>query len=302
MKLLLWIPLTLLVTWPDLSCDNGRSSGSGPIVARVNDTILTTGDMQAEMRTVVLPAATSQMQQEWVQEWIQSELLYQEALRLGLDEDPKLSREMQRMSRDYLANVLLERKLSEGSPNVSDEDIVNYYTEYQDEFVRQEPEYRLSVIVLETESDAREVWRNLVRGRVDFGELARNRSQDVTSAQKDGDLGFLKPGDISDPNFRDIVFAMRVGDLSRAVPTESGYCIIQVTDAYAQGSVKKIESVRGEIVNRVLEERRRNKIRQLVDGLRQRANVEVDRRHIIRQMRQDPPGPGRPASSPDSQE
>ena len=99
---------------------------------------------------------------------------------------------------------------------------------------------------------------------------------------------YLKPGDIIDPDFRDIVFAMRVGDLSRAVPTESGYCIIQVTDAHESGSVRELEEVRGEIVNRVLEERRKNRIKELVDGLRVKADVEVDRTHIIRQMRQEP--------------
>ncbi|MBT5873206.1 MAG: hypothetical protein HOH43_07275 [Candidatus Latescibacteria bacterium] len=288
MKPILWISFALIGAWPDLSCEPAKKVDSGPVVARVNETVLTTGDMQTEMQTVVLPAATSQMQQEWVQEWIQSELIYQEALRLGLDQDEELSREVQRMQRDYLVNVFLERKLAEESREVSPADMDGYYEEHKEDFVRQEPEFRLSVIVLPTEGDAREVWRNLVRGRADFGEIARSRSQDVISAQKDGDLGYLKPGDIIDPDFRDIVFAMRVGDLSRAVPTESGYCIIQVTDAHESGSVRELEEVRGEIVNRVLEERRKNRIKELVDGLRVKADVEVDRTHIIRQMRQEP--------------
>jgi parvulin-like peptidyl-prolyl isomerase len=129
------------------------------------------------------------------------------------------------MQRDYLANVLLERVLSEDSLTVTDEEITRYYEDNQKEFILQEPEYRLSVIVLKNEGIAREVWRNLVRGRADFGEMARAHSVDIVSAQRDGDIGFLKRDDISDAAFRSLVFSMQVGELSNPVLTESGYCI-----------------------------------------------------------------------------
>ena len=296
MKSVLWICPTLLIALPELSCDRFEQPDTGSIVARVNDTVLTARDMQAEMQTVVLPAATSQMQQEWVQEWIQAELLYQEALRMELDNDPKLSRELQRMQRDYLANILLEQILSEDPPRVTDDEINTYYEEFKEEFIRQEPEFRVSVIVLQTENAAREVWRNLVRGRTDFGEMARTRSLDEISAQKDGDLGFLKRDDFSDSDFKEMVFAMKVGDLSRAVSTESGFYIIQVTDSHEAGSVQDLDEVRSQIVNRVLENRRRDKIKELMDGLRQKAVVEVDRSHLIYQM-EDPT-----ATRPETQE
>ena len=287
MKSVLWISTMLLTALAELSCDQFEQPDRGPVVARVNDTVLTTGDMQAEMQTVVLPAATSEMQQEWVQAWVQAELLYQEALRMELDNDPKLSRELQRMQRDYLANILLERILSEDPSRVTDEEINKYYEEFQEEFIRQEPEFRVSVIELKTENAAREVWRNLVRGRTDFGEMARTRSLDEISAQNDGDLGFLKRDDFSDPNFRDLVFAMKVGELSRAVSTESGFYIIQVTDSHDAGSVQEIDEVRSQIVNRVLENRRRDKIKELMDGLRKKAVVEVAHTHLMHQV-EDP--------------
>ena len=284
-----WICVSLLVALVLSGCEKATRPSSGPdaMVARVNDRILTMGDMTVEIQTAMLPVATSQMKQEWTQKWIQSELLYQEALRLELDRDRKTARELQRMQRDYLANILLERVLSQDSLTVTDAEIALYYEEQKEEFIRQEPELRLSVIVLQNENAAREVWRSLVRGRADFDEMARTRSEDVASAQQGGDLGFLKRGDISDAGFRDLVFSMGVGKLSRPVSTESGYCIIQVTDSHEVGSVRDLDKVKGEIMNRVLEDRRRNMIKQLVDGLRQKAEVEVNRFLLIQKIDQE---------------
>ena len=284
-----WISISLFIALVLSGCEKATPPSSGPdaVVARVNNRTLTMGDMTAEIETAMLPAATSQMKQEWAQKWIQSELLYQEALRLELDQDRRIARELQRMQRDYLANILLERVLSQDSLTVTDAEIALYYEEHKKEFIRQEPELRLSVIVLQDENAARDVWRNLVRGRTDFDEMARTRSQDIVSAQRGGDLGFLKRGDISDAGFRDLVFSMGVGKLSRPVHTESGYCIIQVTDSHEVGSVRDLDKVKGEIMNRVFEDRRRDIIKLLVDGLRQKAEVEVNRFLLIQKMDQE---------------
>jgi hypothetical protein len=45
-------------------------------------------------------------------------------------------------------------------------------------------------------------------------------------------------------------------------------------------------------MNRVLEERRRDKVKKLVDNLKQEANIEVDRNHLIEKAEQEPPASG----------
>jgi parvulin-like peptidyl-prolyl isomerase len=280
--------LAVVALWAAGCQSSPPSGGPDAVVAKVNKTTLTVGDLNSDTPAAVLANATPEMTQEWVQQWIQSELLYQEALRLELHKDRKTARELQKMQRDYLANILLERVLSQNAPGVSEADIQQFYNRHQREFIRQEPELKLSVIVLKNESAARDAWRQLSRDHDRFGELARTLSIDTASAQKGGDLGYVKKSDISDPTLQRLVVSMRRGELSRPVRTESGYCILLVTDRHDVGSIRSLEEVRSDIVNRVLEERRRNRIRQLVDGLRKSAEVEVNQRLLNELSEQKP--------------
>lgn len=261
--------------------------GRDAVVARVNQTQLTVGDLDSDLQTAMLPIATPQMKQDWVKKWIQAELLAQEAMQQNLHNDRKIARELEKMRRDYLASILLERTLEKKSAEVSDEEVESYYKANEKDFIRQEPELKLGVIVLENEAKAREAWRQLIRGRLDFEEMARTKSIHVSSEQN-GDLGFLKETDISDPTVREMVFSMRVGEISRPVHTESGYFILKVTDQHELGSVQELDEVRSEIVNKVLQERRRNQIKQFVEGLRQKADVEINHQNLIQFDHQEP--------------
>lgn len=57
-----------------------------------------------------------------------------------------------------------------------------------------------------------------------FGELAKEFS-DCSSAKRDGDLGRFKKGQMQRP-FEEAAFALKIGQLSQIVDTDSGLHII----------------------------------------------------------------------------
>ena len=116
------------------------------VVARVNQSTLAVDELEAELDDAALPAATLQMRRDWVSDWIRTELLYQEALRRDFDGDGKTLRELERMRRDHLANVVLEHVITDSSMVVTDEEVADYFEANRKEFVYHEPELRLSVI------------------------------------------------------------------------------------------------------------------------------------------------------------
>ena len=86
---------------------------------------------------------------------------------------------------------------------------------------------------------------------------------------------FLKKGEISDVSVQEIVFSMSVGQVSRPVLSESGSFIFRVAERREAGTLPPLDEVRGEIVNRMLQDRRRELVRRFVDGLRQSSDVEI---------------------------
>ncbi len=66
-----------------------------------------------------------------------------------------------------------------------------------------------------------------IRRGEDFGELARQYSEDPGSAPGGGDLGFFARGGFV-PEFEEKAFALKPGEVSEPVKTEFGYHIIRV--------------------------------------------------------------------------
>lgn len=73
-----------------------------------------------------------------------------------------------------------------------------------------------------------EVQKKLQAGE-DFGELAKQYSDDKYSAKKNGDIGFFSRHRMV-PEFENAAFKLKVGEISPIIKTNYGYHIIKVTD------------------------------------------------------------------------
>lgn len=123
---------------------------------------------------------------------------------------------------------LLTLKVMEDYIGVTDEDVKTYFEENKENFSTSE-QVEASHILVEDEATAKEVIDKLNAGE-DFATLAKEYSTDKSNAEKGGELGFFKRGEMVS-EFEDAAFAMNVGDVSKEpVKTEFGYHIIKVTD------------------------------------------------------------------------
>lgn len=98
---------------------------------------------------------------------------------------------------------------------------------------------------------AEELLQKLKNGE-DFARLAAQHSEDAGSAEKGGDLGYFKPGDMVKP-FEEAAFALKPGELSGLVRTPYGFHIIRVEDV-KESRTKPFEDVRGVLEQEVRHE------------------------------------------------
>jgi peptidyl-prolyl cis-trans isomerase D len=87
---------------------------------------------------------------------------------------------------------------------------------------------------------AEDIRADIVKGTLDFAEAAKEYSDDNTTADKGGELGFLKKGDVA-PEFDAVAFALKPGQISEPVRTSFGYHLISVEERKTE---KGIETVR----------------------------------------------------------
>jgi hypothetical protein len=114
---------------------------------------------------------------------------------------------------------------------------------------------------------ATEIRQKIVQG-ADFADLARTESNDSSSSQKGGDLGFLKRGQTV-PSFEEAAFALPTGELSQPVKTTYGYHLIKVEE---RKPTKTFEELRPELERNLANEASR----KFVEGLKAKTNVVID--------------------------
>jgi len=83
------------------------------------------------------------------------------------------------------------------------------------------------------------------KGGKDFGELAKQYSQDPGSAQNGGDLGWAERSTFVKP-FADALFGMTAGEIAGPVKTQYGYHIIRLEEIQ-RGKSKSFEEARPEL-------------------------------------------------------
>ena len=74
-----------------------------------------------------------------------------------------------------------------------------------------------------------EIRKYILNGE-DFGKLARKFSDDESTKDKGGDLGWFRKGTISDPSLSKTVFSMNKGDVSEVIRGKFGLHIVKITD------------------------------------------------------------------------
>jgi peptidyl-prolyl cis-trans isomerase D len=106
------------------------------------------------------------------------------------------------------------------------------------------------------------------RAGKDFGELAKQYSQDPGSAHNGGDLGWAERSSFVKP-FADALFGMSVGEIKGPVKTEFGYHVIRLDEIKA-GTTKSFEEARPELEAQLRRDRATNRFGDIQEQLQSR--------------------------------
>ena len=122
------------------------------------------------------------------------------------------------------------------------------------------------------EAKAKEVLAKVQKDPANFAQIAKENSEDTTTAVKGGELGFFAAQEMV-PEFSKAAFSMKPNTVSGLVKTQFGYHIIKVTDRMAAGQ-EPYEKVKNDIKAYLQNQRELQAIDNLVESLKKSANIE----------------------------
>ncbi len=115
----------------------------------------------------------------------------------------------------------------------SEAELARYYEDTKDVYSKPERRRLAHILIESTEANSaktriEDIYEIILAGG-DFGQLARERSEDSVSASNDGDLGFSERGAFS-AKFEEVAFNLNLNEVSQPVETEFGYHVIKLLD------------------------------------------------------------------------
>lgn len=254
-----------------LSACAKKQSGDDKIIATVSSKNITAGEFRSSIAR--LPSYYQKIvdkdRKRYLDEMILEMLLFEEAVRNGVDKDKEVREVLEGAKRKIVTAKFVKNEV-EDKVKVTDKEIKDFYEANKNEF-KTPPMWRASHILVANEREARDILSELAKG-ADFAELAKTHSIDAT-ASRGGDVGYFRAGQLI-PDFERECLKLNVGQVSDVVYTQFGYHIIKMTDK-KEASVKSFEEARRD-VEAGLKLRKRNELfNKLVANLKNKYSVKI---------------------------
>jgi peptidyl-prolyl cis-trans isomerase C len=254
-----------------------------------------------------------QLKYEILQNLISSELLYQESKKSGIKIDEKEiteTYEAQKQKAQFKTDAEFEAALKQSNKTmasfkdeikqglaidhfvknkftdkttISDSEAKKYYDENPGYF-QQSAQVRVSHIMIRVDSKADQATKDEAKKKIDqtlkrlkagedFAALAKEVSEDANSKDNGGDLNYFSKGQ-APASFENAAFALKKGEISDIVTTDSGYHIIKVTD---KQDAKKIsfEESKNDIVTSLKTSKVNSAVNSYVIGLRNKSTIQT---------------------------
>ncbi len=158
--------------------------------------------------------------------------------------------------------------------NVTEEEIKAYYEENKEDKFSTGPGAQMYHILVNTEEEALKVKERLNNGE-DYAAIAAELNPDSTS-QTGGSLGFVE---YENPNYDQDFLAgaknLKEGEISDPVKTQFGYHIIKVTDVRNEPQYDDFESVKTNIEETLLVEKKQNAVTEFSENLFKEKNLKL---------------------------
>jgi peptidyl-prolyl cis-trans isomerase C len=203
-------------------------------VASVNGTAITQGLFNLTIRALVNQgqADSPELRQAVKNDLINKELVAQEATRLGLANSIDFPDQITQLRQNLLLQAFLENHFKKNP--ITD-------AQLREEYDRQRKlmgdtsnafQYRVSQIVVSTETDAMDLIRRLQKGEL-FGRLAQEFSLDTASKSQGGSLGWMMTGQVI-PAVASVLPTMVKGAITpKPIQTPAGWVILKLDDKRA---------------------------------------------------------------------
>lgn len=283
-----------------LKAERSNTPLPGAVIAEIGERKITMGDFEAQLAK--LPPQyqsmfdTPEQKFEFFQQFVGREVLADAAARKGLNTDPELLRRVEDLKRDLMVQRLMEQESADAA-KLSDADLELYHKAHADEFSTGR-QVEVAHLLADDEATASQLLAEL-RGGASWDALVKKSSQDATSKDKAGYLGFVSAGQpvpgLGDlPSLVAAAQQTKPGSYSEVVESGLGHHILRVISE-KPGETVPFAQVKEQVRQRMTAERSEGAQRQLLERYLKADGVKIHQNVFYQRLGATPaPAPAQP--------
>jgi len=261
----------------------GVAKDAGPVVADVDGIQVTAREFEiAAARKVPAngKSLSATEKKEVLDDLVTQKMLYLEAKKAGIDQDPKVQKVM--------VNTLLRQEVYANVRNsdFTEEELRQYFDAHKDDFVVpakvQVRRIYIKAKPARTDAEAQtlaEKYDEQVKASPDsFRQVASEHSEDPYR-RRGGDIGYVsedgKPG--IPPQVIKQAFALKVGQVSEPFAAGGGWNVVMVSGKRDRVE-RTFEQMKGSVLRKVKNDRYKELYADYVAGIKDKFNVQIDQK------------------------
>ncbi len=262
-------PLLFVVTFLLTSCKT--ESSDTVIVARVENSILTTQDLSTQLGS----GASSEDQRSFTKRWIERELLYYAALDAKINKDSVIQHNLRESERNLLSMTYLNRNVESGPVSITSEQVEQFYTDNSVEYIRGDDVIRFAVYSLSTVRDAWNI-RNGLNENNFFSSASRYSKVAVIPKIE---IPFKTRNSLP-TEIQEKLFDIRIGGITTPIRVGEYVNLYLILDKGDKGSQATFQEVRDEVEAKLMREQYKVRIDSVMNNVKNERNFSFNHEYF----------------------
>jgi hypothetical protein len=250
-----------------------RKHPDGKIIARVGETTLTFEDALAHIDTSRKPV--DDQVKRYIAQWVNDELINQEAARKGIESDQQFQIRVREASRILANQYFLEQYIYSDTTGIDEKLMQDYFRIHREEFIVQEDVIKMNVITFTTREKASLFAASVLRGTL-WSNAVNSFLEDTSTGVVSNSSGkYTTQRTLFPSELWKVASTLSVKEVSFPIKTSMGYTVIQALSNIKKGDPAEYSLVQDMVRQRYIIEQRRSRYNELLENLHKRYKVEI---------------------------
>jgi hypothetical protein len=238
-------------------------------IAKVNDAYLT----QAELDSIYSLSSGKQYRNEIIRNWINRELLFQEAEKQGILNNKDFNRILNDSKKELAGSFLLENYFEKEKIKVDQGELEKYYNDHTDKFKLFYNSYLLNRITFNSEDKALEFRSSALKRNWDY---AFQTVKNDTSVFSEKSRELLFEYEIQPVSILRVVKELFPNEISIALHNDDGkFTIVQLIGKFDRGVTPPFDLIQDEVKTVYMMQKKELTIKDYIKDLYSKNDIEV---------------------------